>query len=373
MQSRSKILDEFLESRNITDSSKKLYRIHLKNYEDFTGKSLDELIEEAEDEEDQGIRLRKRKVKKYLTEYRKYLEKKGYSENYIRTDLTILRGFYNEYDIELPKSRVKIERKNSNDDINNLPTTDDILKALTFSNLKFTAIILLMVSSGMASAEIRNLTYRDFVNAVKSYLEKSRNSLLDIYKIADQLREKEVVPEWHIKRKKTKNYFYTFSSPESTRAILDYLEVSPPKKLDDPLFRSKGKKISELNFSTYFKRLNERCNFGKRGRQIYFRSHNLRKIFATKLYSAGLSQLTIDFLIAHRLNPITEAYFKADPSKLKSEYLKVLDNLTFREKVKVTRVESKEYQELFKKNLEMEKKQQVLERMVKELMEKQLK
>lgn len=138
-----------------------------------------------------------------------------------------------------------------------------------------------------------------------------------------------MVPEWTIMRQKTHNFYYTFSSPESTNAILTYLEDDPVESMEDYLFRNnKGRQISDITFSTYFRRLNDTCKFGNTGRMIHFRSHNLRKIFTSNLYAAGLPQLTIDWLHGHQIDPVTESYFKADTSKLRLKYLRVVNKLT---------------------------------------------
>lgn len=375
------LLDEFLDSRDLAETTVKSYKHHLAQYSNFIGKSLDELIEEAEFEEEEGVKLRNTKLKHYLTRYRKQLEKEDKSPKNIRLSMTIIRTFYNEFEIRLPPMRKNKKYTKNAENIKLLPTANEIRKAVNMANIKYKAIILLMVSSGMASLETRNLTYIDFLEAINGYLE-GRNLInpLDINELSSRLQGKVIVPEWTVKRQKTGNFYYTFSSPESTNAILNYLEDHPPQNLENHLFRTaNGGFISDITFNTYFKRINDRCNFGKTGRWSHFRSHNLRKIFTSTLYAAGLPQLTIDWMLGHQINPVTEAYFKADPTKLRLEYLKVVDKLTFIEKIKLEPVTSPEYDQLLKKNQEIEKQnQQMEERMekmdnlIQELMKKQL-
>jgi hypothetical protein len=66
-------------------------------------------------------------------------------------------------------------------------------------------------------------------------------------------------------------------------------------------------------------------------------------------------------MLGHQIDPVTEAYFKADTSKLRLEYLKVVDKLTFIEKIKLEPVTSPEYDKLLKNNLEIEEKNQKME------------
>jgi len=45
----------------------------LKSYSQYTNLTLEQLIEEAESEEEQGIKLRKRKIKRHLIGFKKYM------------------------------------------------------------------------------------------------------------------------------------------------------------------------------------------------------------------------------------------------------------------------------------------------------------
>jgi hypothetical protein len=52
---------EFCETRSIKTETIKIYIIALQKYTKLIGKESDELIDEADDEEESGVRLRKRK------------------------------------------------------------------------------------------------------------------------------------------------------------------------------------------------------------------------------------------------------------------------------------------------------------------------
>ena len=56
------ILENFVQSRNLKPRTKKGYRYSLKQYTDFHQLTLQELLEEAETEEEQGIRWKHRKL-----------------------------------------------------------------------------------------------------------------------------------------------------------------------------------------------------------------------------------------------------------------------------------------------------------------------
>jgi len=80
-------------------------------------------------------------------------------------------------------------------------------------------------------------------------------------------------------------------------------------------------------------------------RQSFLRSHSLRKYFATTLYKKGIPQLSIDFLLAHKIDAVTSAYFKADIESLKNQYITCIEELSI-EDYEVHVLETSEYKEI---------------------------
>jgi hypothetical protein len=61
MQTEEDILDYWFEKRNLSTSTRDIYSRALQLYSEAIGKTITELYEEADKEEEQGIRLKKRK------------------------------------------------------------------------------------------------------------------------------------------------------------------------------------------------------------------------------------------------------------------------------------------------------------------------
>ncbi|MGZ4857562.1 MAG: hypothetical protein ACXVZU_04285, partial [Methanobacteriaceae archaeon] len=99
--------DYFQNTIEVSESTEKNYRYHFKNYEKATGLTLDELIEEAEDEEKRDVRPRNRKIKKHLQDFKEYLTEQGFSPSHINIALTVVRTLYRDMDITIPYSRRK--------------------------------------------------------------------------------------------------------------------------------------------------------------------------------------------------------------------------------------------------------------------------
>ena len=75
----------------------------MQKYTDFTGKTPEELIDEAEKEIDDGIRGRKRKIRRYLTDYRNQMQDSGLAEKTVHLNIAGVRSFYGVFDVDLPK------------------------------------------------------------------------------------------------------------------------------------------------------------------------------------------------------------------------------------------------------------------------------
>jgi integrase len=321
------------EERDIKPSSYKLYLLVLTKYCKLLQTTPTDLIITARKEEAEQIPMELRKIRRDLTKYRKHLQAQDYSPKTIRTNLTIVRSFYGEFDIKLPK----IRKKRKTDEIlitsEDIPGKDHINKALKHANFKYKAIILLMAESGMGSAEIRSLTINDFLKAS----EISVKDPFTLYETVDlgELKHSKILT-WKIKRIKTDKPYFTFSGPDSYQAISDYLHMrnqKHPITRNQYLFGKNDKPLVKRTFERYFMDLNDKCNFGFQGRQRFFTSHKLRKYFATTLEASRMPHLMIRWLMGHNIDSVTNAYFKPDIDALREEYRRVLPMLSINQVV----------------------------------------
>lgn len=340
-------LIDFLENRNLKPATIDQYTKQLTQYCKYTGLTPTQLIEEAEYEEEERIRMKNRKIKKHIQQYIQHLKKENKSPNYITNSIGTIKTFYREFEIELPHIRCNIRDEDKLITIKDIPTKDDIKKALKYANLKYKAVIKLMMSSGMGSAEVRHLTIDDYLKAHKIM----DYNPLHIDETIHKLQQKENnIPIWSIRRIKTGMPYVTFSSPESNHAINEYLEDRFDKQeitsKNDILFSGNDGNITNVkSFSTYFGRLNDTAGLGFYGRQRFFRSHSLRKFFASTLKNNKFDSLDAEWLIGHKVGKITDAYIKPDIYRLKKDYIDVLPYLSI-EDVKTRTIESDEVKEI---------------------------
>lgn len=343
------LFQDMCSNRSLAESSIKRYKLVLQKYVDFNQMTLEELLTEAEDDEDTIPRLRKRKITERLSKFKEYLNQENNSNYYINHQLSLVRSFYFEFDIQLPQIRRSKTRKDKKQEtIEDLPNMVDIRKSLEHSNTTYRAIILLMLSSGMSRSEIPSLTFKHLYDGIP--LKKYPNNL---DKLIDAIESKEdLVIYWRVERVKTGNKYFTFSSPETSDFILKYLKelhrACPDyiPKPDDILFRPNNIPITPDSLSQMFKRINKRAGLKKNDGKLTVRPHLLRKVFSTTLERNKFPHLYTRWLMGHSIDSTTAAYFKADPEALKEDYIQIINHLTVTQEIDPKTVTSEGYKEL---------------------------
>ena len=302
-------------SRNIRTSTIKSYRSAVRKYESFNGMSIGSLIDEAIDEEERGVPLKSRAIKRRLVDFRAFLLDSDMSINTAKLYLSKIMTFYRHFDIELPylnDIRRDGEYLSSYDD---LPTKSDIRKACDISSLDFIAVILFISSSGCAKAETLSLTVGDFIKATEDYHDGG--AIDDVLHSLENRRE--AVPIFYLKRVKTKKFYHAFCSPEATCHIVKCLLSRGSLSLEDKLFD-----FTDSSLIYNFKKVNDKLGFGFVGKYRFFRSHALRKYHASNI---GLSADYIDALQGRAKTKVHEAYIKTNPNKLKEIYISAMHNV----------------------------------------------
>lgn len=328
-------LETFFIERNLSKATIKQYRTSWKQYCECNGMTVEELLAEADNEEEQGIRMKKRTLKTRLTNFRTCLIEQGNSKNSIINKMNQVKAVYRHYEIEIPQLPYlsdKNLRKQVPITYDDLPTKSIIREALDFGTQLTRSFILLQVSSGMGRAECLSLSIYDFLISSGYYDESKsiREMLVEMYR-ADTL----IIPTFKLKRQKVNEYYYTFCSAEATTEIVKYLlNRNDDLKLESKLFKVGGNYINEL-----YSQINDVLGLGKVGNYNVFRTHMLRKFNATALTTGenALSEEEVDFLQGRSRGKIRETYMKKNPLLLKEKYIKAMDNVLINYESKVIR------------------------------------
>lgn len=346
----NELLNEIHLMRNHSERTQTIYRYALKKYTDFCSMSMEELLEEAELEEDKGIKWKKRKLKRRLLTFRQHLLQ-DYSLNTMYVVMRPVIAIYKYYEtevFELPPVNKKNVDTPAPVRFSDLPDKEILRKAISIANPLMKAIIYLMVSSGCAKREILNFTIGDYISSLSDYTKKT-----NIYDIIEDLGDAEnVISTFNLRRQKTDKYYTTYCTPEAVNAINSYLLSRTDQLTEDkPLF-----KVNLAYFSDLFAKINDELGLGKVGTYNRFRSHMLRKFHASALYNDGMSLDNVNDLQGKAKNKTDASYFMTNPDDLKTEYIRHIHAVTLNKEVEKLSIKSPEFVQMENENREYKNK-----------------
>ncbi len=225
------------EPRTISDFSYSLRR-----FCEFTGKTPKELIDEADNESNQRIPQRDKQLKRYLRDFPAWLEE-DFKEKYgreiapktLKSRVTAVRSFYKALGFDVPRNSKKINRAERLPENGEMPTMEMVREAINVASVRDRAIVLAQLTSGMGDAELLSLKFSDFMSG-RGYsprLGGRSESEIRRWIIEEKQRVSGAINESNLEfgitkitgtRQRTKQTFTTFFTPETTLAVLDYLE-----------------------------------------------------------------------------------------------------------------------------------------------------
>lgn len=214
------LLEQYFKKRKVSKSSQEQYALRMQMYRHVTGLTPTEAIDQADEDEEDGIRLRRRRIVQHLNDFEDFLDNIGYSENTVKVNMAFVRSFYRFHDIiELPVSKRTSRSNQYAENVSKLPDTADIIKGISFSNVKYQAIIVLLASSGMRQGDLRNLRIKQFFNAINGYIEEEHHKI----GLADLEDMKEL-------RKKSRKTSVPYGGILGCRRVTVTIPHSPPQK-----------------------------------------------------------------------------------------------------------------------------------------------
>lgn len=353
-------INEWFDAIDPADNTQKHYLSALQFYTEFTGKTPEELISEAEAEIKAGVSSRVRKIKRYLTGFRKSLQDNELAEKTVQGYVSAVKSFYTSFDIDIPKLQKSGKTVSVKEENVPIPTKSDLQEALKTCDVMEKALLLVGVSSGVSSNEIIRLT-------VKQFKDGNNDPETQITTLS-------------LRRQKVKFDFITFLSPEATKAVQDYLNYRNRKAksgkeeryhqlekqkvfsdndclfckqhIPDTFLKTRNDKERQLTrgiVMKIYRTISEKaCKNSTDGDWNLIRSHNMRKYFNSALLNAGCDSFHVEYFMGHKLNATQAAYFRASPEKLREMYQKYVPFLTIQKALDVS--ESPEYQKIKEEN-----------------------
>ena len=136
------MLEKFIRSRNIEESTIKGYNMSISQYESFCRMKIDELIKEAWDDEEKYRNIHKRKIYDRILDFRTaLLETERYEISTINNMIIKLQAIYTHYGVKFPQIR-PLKNKKEQLSYFDLPNKNHIRMALDATGVQNQAIIL---------------------------------------------------------------------------------------------------------------------------------------------------------------------------------------------------------------------------------------
>lgn len=361
-----KTIKRWLLHSNFQPNTQRGYILALQHYTEYTGKTPEQLIQEAKAEIKAGKLMDEREILDMVAGFRNHLQENGHAPLSIQHHIVALKSFYGSHYIEVPKLRNKRGVAKLKENMK-VPDKEDIRKALSVCGIRERAIMLCGLSSGMGAAEISTLTLQAFRDG---YDPETGITTLDV------------------RRVKVGRDFITFMTPEASAAVLAYLEhrdrpTRTGRQVDKDIQTKQRTTPNSYLFiadhvpKEYLKTKNEELrrlkpeaihklyrtisdNSGQdsaSGVYNLIRSHNMRKWFSSTLRKAGCDADMIELFMGHTLGTTKEAYLDLridDGIKdIKARYANFVPYLTIHKSLDV--VASPEFKKIVSENETLKK------------------
>ena len=318
--------ERFINERNIQSQTINGYQTTVNKYTDFWNTDLDELIEEAMQQEDDGIPMRKRGIKRRLMDFRTHLVNSDIKTSTVKGHMKKIRTIYKQFDIELPDLPALKDDTIIETTYFDLPTKKHINMALEIAGIRIASLILFMASSGTAREESSNITIGDFITACDGYY--TAETLPEILEELSGSIEP-IVPTFNLLRMKTNKRYYTYCTPEATQAIVEWLQLRL-KMAENPeelTYETSLWGLTPRQITYHFTNINDELEFGfNKDGYRFFRPHALRKFNGSNI---GLSEDNIDCIHGRTKDSVHATYIKTNPEELKKIYMNTMSNVTF--------------------------------------------
>ncbi len=346
-------INQWLEIAGIREESKKMYLMGMQTFTEFTDMTPDELLNEADNEQDSNIKFRHRAVNKKLYSFRNYLQAKNLAPLSIKSYINGVKSFYRAFDIEFKP--VQQEHAATLQENKKIPTIEDIRDILKICDPLERALILVGCSSGLDSATISNLKVADFENGYDA--STGITTLV-------------------LRRLKTNVDFITFLTPEASEAVSVYLSYRARtvdtvgtkrlnqlakqkvyaqsnylfilRRIDDQFLTDHSeewRKIDRAAFMKIYRDLSTKAKKNtEKGKFNFIRSHNFRKFFDSTLLNNGCDYFHVEEFMGHKLPGTQGHYYRPNAEELKKHYMRFVPYLTISPAADV--INSPEYNKL---------------------------
>jgi len=328
---KEEVIQNWIE--DTAENTQKAYLHSMALFSILNNKTPTEMLEIAEEEQDERLPTRKRQLTKWIDNLKEYLKENNVSKHTAKTRKTNVSSFFHFYEIDTPQDYKQRRKKNKLKIKNERPglKKEDIKDAVSAAkSFKLKSLILTQATSGLCQEDVLNLTIKQFEDGL---IELDKDIEICLIR---QEREKSGVEH------------YTFISYEAVELIKKYLKLERNNP-SDYLFSSTKNKNTRYNNESYgntLRTLNKNLGWAtEKWKYNKLTSHMLRKFFETQLTDAGCISEHVTHMMGWKLPGMRAHYYLAHPEELQKSYIKHLDYLTL-ENIETVTLDSPEVKKI---------------------------
>lgn len=320
--------------KNTSKRTQVNYASTIREYEAFHGTSIEELVNEALNEQVERVPHHQLSVIDRIENYQNWLISQNLVHGTISVKVGRIKTIYRKNRVELPyiePLNPKKTRRREYIEYSDVLTKEELKCALSHMRLPAKAQAMTMIQGGLSLEECEHLSYRAFIDELYKY-HQCDDEIQALKWLADENHP--VIWVTKLIRVKTGKPYYCVIGAEAVNTIASakLYEFGLPKyKHTDKLLS-----ISKEGFGRTCRKVNAKCGFGKVAEESKFRSHQMRRFHATHINgsamtyeeSSRLSNFEIDELQGRGKTSVQDTYIKSNPMTQKLLYAKVMNNVS---------------------------------------------
>lgn len=311
----------------LSHPTKQNYRQAVALYEQCNSMSMDELIDEALDEQTERVAEHKLSIYDRIVDFREFLVAMGRVASGIKKYVGIIKTVYKKSRVRIPFIPPMNEINAKHNEVirfEDYLTADELRQGIQYLPPIQQARMMAMVSGGLSNDECASLkTKEHFIDALYDYHQCDD----DMEALKWLAKSDNVLWVICIKRGKTGKPFYAIMNPET-------VTLTARAKLKEKRLREKLYPTAKNYFGVCCRNINESLNFGKAGGKTRFRPHMFRKFHSTAvrgnyhISDVGLTPSEIDELQGRGMTSVQSTYIKSNPKKQKFLYCQVINQIS---------------------------------------------
>ena len=315
------------------ENTKKGYLQSISIYERFNNMGMDELVQEALDEQTQRVPEHKLKIYDRLMDFQEYVLE-NYVGRSVQTHIGRIKTVYKMNRVKipyLPPINQKQVKRNPSITYYDILTKEEIKEGIKYLTPSLKARVMLMATGGYSINETSTLTLRQFLDDLKPYHHSDDETALQKLSQMDN-----VVWVTQLIRVKTQKPYFGICNPETVQAIAEAW-IKKDLQYEKRKYGTEDLKLfneGKTYVSQKMGKINDDLGFGKAGGRRRFTPHSLRRFNATRLSGASLSDAEhmslnmIDEIQGRSMNNVQDKYIKTNPVRQKLMYVKVMNNVS---------------------------------------------